>query len=402
MPATPPPFTLPVLQATFAIAPNLPAAPNVASVAAASGGVVVAVKGLVDEPTRIALVAAAPTKKEREALNERIERHNAVVTGLLAPASRGDRFGPLPRLCLNEQGELELIERETFVSRAELDLLAHKAELPGFKLAASSESFEIFMQDQKVKIARAEGAQATLDAVPSARTEGDLVRWLDRELRMPDITQAQMQRYLDVLVRNLMHETGLPLSGLIRARFQLSQAIERRIGDIRAMSVTRGFQMLLDKPEAITASFTHAFRFDPQRYPARPPFYRGAWRFCKHYYPQIADLKSEGEEFRCARAIDSHPRVLHWVRNIPREPRFSFWLPTSTDYFYPDFVCELTDQRLLVVEYKGGHLDNADTAEKERIGQLWARTSGGKCVFLMAFEEKNGRDLAAQIDAAIA
>ena len=129
---------------------------------------------------------------------------------------------------------------------------------------------------------------------------------------------------------------------------------------------------------------------------------RGAWRFCKHYYPQIADLKSEGEEFRCARAIDSHPRVLHWVRNIPREPRFSFWLPTSTDYFYPDFVCELTDQRLLVVEYKGGHLDNADTAEKERIGQLWARTSGGKCVFLMAFEEKNGRDLAAQIDAAIA
>jgi len=33
----------------------------------------------------------------------------------------------------------------------------------------------------------------------------------------------------------------------------------------------------------------------------------------------------------------------HWVRNIERQEQFSFWLPTSTDYFYPDFVAELAD-----------------------------------------------------------
>ena len=397
----PAPAALPILKAAFANAPNLPAETNVVSVAGEAGGVVVAVQGLVSEETRVALVAAVPTKKEREALAERIERHNAVVTGLLAPASRGVVFPPLPRLCLNQQGELELIERQTISSLAQLDLMAHKADLPGFKLAASSESFEIYMEGAKVKVARADGAQGALDAVPTSQTEADLVGWLDGKLRSPYITQIQLQRYLGVLVRNLIHESGLTLAGLIRARFQLVQSIERRMEEIRARSVARGFQLLLDEPEAITASFDHAFRFEANRYPARPPFYRGKWQFKKHYYAQIADLKGDGEETDCARLIDAHARVRHWVRNVSQQQTFSFWLPTSTDYFYPDFVCELTDGRVFVVEYKGAYLDNADTAEKQRIGDLWAKTSGGKCVFLMAYKERNGRNLQAQLDVAI-
>ncbi len=397
----PAPAALPILKAAFANAPNLPAATNVVSVTGEAGGVVVAVQGLVSEETRVALVAAAPTKKEREALAERIERHNAVVTGLLAPASRGVVFPPLPRLCLNQQGELELIERQTISSLAQLDLMAHKADLPGFKLAASSESFEIYMEGAKVKVARADGAQGALDAVPTSQTEADLVGWLDGKLRSPYITQIQLQRYLGVLVRNLIQESGLTLAGLIRARFQLVQSIERRMEEIRARSVAHGFQLLLDEPEAITASFDHAFRFEANRYPARPPFYRGKWQFKKHYYAQIADLKGDGEEYDCARLIDAHALVRHWVRNVPQQQTFSFWLPTSTDYFYPDFVCELTDGRVFVVEYKGAYLDNADTAEKQRIGDLWAKTSGGKCVFLMAYKERDGRNLQAQLDVAI-
>ncbi|WP_246450542.1 hypothetical protein [Sphingomonas rhizophila] len=42
----------------------------------------------------------------------------------------------------------------------------------------------------------------------------------------------------------------------------------------------------------------------------------------------------------------------HWVRNIVRGPH-AYWLPTSTDRFYPDFVAELIDGRMLVLEYKG-------------------------------------------------
>ena len=62
----------------------------------------------------------------------------------------------------------------------------------------------------------------------------------------------------------------------------------------------------------------------------------------------------------------------------------SFWLPTSTDYFYPGFVCQVKDGRLLVVECKGGYLTTAiDALEKEAIGKRWAETShNGRVMFV--------------------
>ena len=140
----------------------------------------------------------------------------------------------------------------------------------------------------------------------------------------------------------------------------------------------------------------------------RPPFYQGSYRFQKHYYGnnRIHDLRQRtdagnlAEEFVCARAIDEERRVKHWVRNVEREERLSFWLPTSTDYFYPDFVAELTDGRVLAAEYKGKHLLGPDTDEKVQIGHQWQTSSGGRCLFLLATApdaDRAGRSLEQQV-----
>ena len=55
-----------------------------------------------------------------------------------------------------------------------------------------------------------------------------------------------------------------------------------------------------------------------------------------------------------------------------------------TDKFYPDFIGELTDGRILVVEYKGAdRWSNDDSKEKRAVGELWADRSQGKCLFIM-------------------
>ena len=91
----------------------------------------------------------------------------------------------------------------------------------------------------------------------------------------------------------------------------------------------------------------------------------------------------------------------YWIRNVAKHPN-SFWLPTSTDKFYPDFVAMLNDGRILVVEYKGAHLiDSADTREKKQIGDLWQAKSGGKGLFLMAEKNKDGLTVAEQIEVKI-
>ena len=70
-----------------------------------------------------------------------------------------------------------------------------------------------------------------------------------------------------------------------------------------------------------------------------------------------------------------------WARNTVRQKN-SFWLQTSSDKFYPDFVCKLHDGRVLVIEYKGALLVH-DPAEQQKrlIGKLWADRSHGQCLF---------------------
>ena len=77
-------------------------------------------------------------------------------------------------------------------------------------------------------------------------------------------------------------------------------------------------------------------------------------------------------------SLDSLPQVKFWIRHVARHPQ-SFWLPTASAEFYPDFVAQLDDGRFFVVEYKGALLAGADvddTDEKRAIGRLWESRSG--------------------------
>ena len=107
----------------------------------------------------------------------------------------------------------------------------------------------------------------------------------------------------------------------------------------------------------------------------------GGYRFQKHIFRAIGELKDTGEEFECAVVIDQMPEVKAWVRNIERRPDSSFWLQTASDRFYPDFVAQLNDGRILVVEYKGAdRWTNDDSKEKRAVGELWAERSNGRCI----------------------
>jgi type III restriction enzyme len=211
-------------------------------------------------------------------------------------------------------------------------------------------------------------------------------------------------------VDNLLERRDLgfrfTLTALVRARFQLAQALVKEVGRLRQIAMARGFQgRLMDMAVPGVEELAHySFHYQSGQYPARL-LYQGSYEFNKHFYPVIHDLREKtqagavAEEFRCAQAIDAHPKVKQWVRNIERQEKFSFWLPTATDYFYPDFVAELTDGRLLAVEYKGEpYKTNDDSREKQQVGHQWEQSSGGRCLFLFAVaRDEQGRDVFQQI-----
>jgi type III restriction enzyme len=173
-------------------------------------------------------------------------------------------------------------------------------------------------------------------------------------------------------------------------RFRLRQAIEGRIKQRRDFERRQAYQQYLALGSSLAVSDSYAIHFKNIAYEPSWVF-DGAFTFHKHYYgPKPGELRERtasgdlGEEFLCAQFLDSKAEgIKFWVRNLAKRPG-SFRLQTHTDWFYPDFVCQLEDGRILVVEYKGGHLlDSSDAQEKRDIGNLWAARSNGRCLFAM-------------------
>ena len=358
-------------------------------------------------------LVAAQRGKQREAVAQQIERYNALVAGYQAPANRGEQFAPVPRLCYREpggQGELLLLERESVFEQVELNLLAEPLGLPGFTMAEQGALWEVYLDGQRLRVGRGDAAQLPLDAVRGTISEDDLTRWLASELQHPlcnsaaDVVPAHLRAFVLATVRHLVYEQRVPLEQLARHQYPLVQHLAARIADLRDRASKSAFQQLvLDGGWAVAPSAEHAFRFDPSAYPVpASKRYRGKFRFDKHFYPLPADLEDGGEEWRCAMAIEEHRLVRRWVRNLDSDPVCGYWLPTSFGRFYPDFVCELTDGRLFVAEYKGEHLRSMPKEiEKGQVGQLWAERSGGRCEFAMLFKQDVGLGLAQQIDRAL-
>ncbi|QTD45225.1 DEAD/DEAH box helicase [Ottowia testudinis] len=404
----------PVQQASIAtnfeaIDPNdaLTELPGVA-VQTIAGAPQVVVSGHIGTELEGQLLAGVRGAKKQEAMREQIAQHNALVAAQTAPSARGERFAPVPPLGYREQpqGELWPLEREAVLESVEIDLLTPEAiDLPGFQVVAQSRSFEIYLKDEHVKLRPAEAGQLAMPYGGSGLTAQDIVRWLEQSLyaKLPEFTPAQREPWFAAVVDRLLHEKGVPIEVLAQARFTLARALEAKAGDLRDAAALRAFrQQVLDGGWQVVPDWARPHVFEPGRYPAPAGSrYAGRYEFRKHYYPVIAELKEAGEEFLCAQLIDMHPKVKHWVRNLDVAPA-GFWLPTSRGRFFADFVAELADGRVALLEYKGAHLSGAAEIEKRQIGDLWARQSGGRAMFGWLMQTQNGQSLAQQLDAALA
>ena len=307
-----------------------------------------------------------------------------------APADLGVPF-EIPRLTIRRDGQLELFE-ESFLPRewelVQCDPALSEEEFPS--TPPEGEALEIYLDEHervRHRFIRELHVQLSLLDRTSGWTANELAIWLDHNIPHPDVPQTQSALFLRRMIDHLVEERGLALADLVRRRFRLREAAKAKIDGYRQAAKKAGFALCL-MPEMrplLEVSPEFAFRFSPDSYPANW-YYEGSYVFQKHYYRAVGELKGEGEEFECARFIDKLPGVKHWVRNLERD---GYWMQTSTDKFYPDFVAELDDGRYLVVEYKGAHLyDSEESREKRIVGELWQELSGGRCLFAMPTRRK--------------
>jgi type III restriction enzyme len=358
----------------------------------------------IDTTTAEAIVAAVPASK-REEVQAEIDRHQQATQVAKAPCQTGEVF-QVPRLCVMEQGELELVDKGATAANFAWDPLAYPADLSSFSFNPETMTFEIDLDGEKVGYHLIKDDVATyLPGFAQDRTVTDLLGWLDREIRLPNVKQPVLFEWIRRAITGLMDGRGFSLAQLLSGQFVLRRKLREQLEKAKAAAYQEGFQELLFEGEVATSDGPdHAFTYpaDFTAYPAHS-YYEGEYRFQKHYYPVPGDLRwrtgtgKETEEFQCARALDMLDEVKFWVRNVVNKDQF--WMPTATNRTYPDFVARLNDDRLFVIEYKGGdRFTNEDSEHKRAIGELWAKKSGGKAVYLMAQKvDEQGRNIREQL-----
>ena len=349
-------------------------------------GGTVEISGDIQPETREAIVLTAPPGKRAE-LDALVERHLDLVDAAKAPSEHGAEFH-VPRLCVAEQGELELVDRGMVAADFKWNLLGNPPDLSSFRFNDDSMTFEVDFEGHEVSYHAIKDDVATyLPGFAQDRGETDLIGWLDHEIREPSVRQPVLREWLHRAVRGLLDERGFSLAQLLKGQFVLRRKLAEQLQIAKEKAYKQGFQQALFAGGLeIVASDEpgHAFTYPAEMalYPAHS-YYRGAYRFRKHYYPVPGDLKNIGEEFECARQIDLLDEVEFWVRNLVHPTQF--WMPTSIQRTYPDFVAKLKDGRLFVIEYKGGDRFSSDQEKEKRlVGELWAKRSNGKSLYLMA------------------
>lgn len=341
-----------------------------------------------DELDKIA--ASFGSKDHRSAFQVAVKNAQAKLNApALSPAERGERFA-VPVLAIR-QGELfEQFEETHFLDYdwdvTKLDVTLSEADFSTDRPAPQQAEVDMSEEGKvRTKFLSRLKDQMELLRVDLGWEVSNLATWLDRNILHPDITSRESGVFLIRLINTLMEKRGIPLETLVKEKYRLRDAVAILIDKHRNNARVKSFESFFGVNTPLEVSPQKVFEFDPDEYPCPVnSLHRGTHQLNKHYYTDIGDLKSSGEEFECAQFIDRLDDVEYWVRNIPRQQKFSFWLQTSTDRFYPDFVCKLKDGRILVVEYKGAdRVDNPEEKEKQDIGEFWEQRSNGMCLFVM-------------------
>ncbi len=344
------------------------------------------------------IIQATP-KQERKSveINLKVELRNRIVYERKYPSQERMPF-KVPQLQLFIDDDWTKDYDEYFIDPSGRWLLEYPAILSEgeFRIRSTGSSISIDINGNHIEDRYIQETMALdFGEVHTDWTIPKLAIWITQQIPDNSITQQVQVTFIRQLLENLCLERAIPLNDLLRTKFILKDAIKDKINEYKQKAEQTGMQKTLFSTGAkLQTNFNYNIDFAGKYY-VPTVAYRGT-SFNKHYFAQVGDMNNE--EVECARILDTLPEVKYWVRNIEKHA-YSFYLPMANSNFYPDFIALLNDERIFVIEYKGEHLvTNDDSKNKDMIGQLWEKSSNGKCLFLMATSKKQaGKSISAQI-----
>lgn len=351
----------------------------------------ISVQGAMSEQDRTTLALALANKPDIERVARSLYLKSRGARLMASEAAKTKPVFRVPLLAIKVGDLFEPFEKDHFLNEPwameDEDSTALVERFSATDQGVQEARIDVEQGAVKLKFIADIQLQLALMAGERNWTKAALVNWLDRRIpNRADILPLSSKLFLGKLLDRLEAERSVKLPDAAQAKYRLSEALNRFIVERKTARAQRAFKTCLEglgpKAYEFRTSSDIALVFDERNYAYRQP-YRGRTVLENHYFEIIGDLEADGEEFDCALHISRIKDVETWIRNTDRQ-KGSFWLQTSSDKFYPDFVARLKDGRILVVEYKGALNKEEDTREKEFIGKIWADASKDpRCAFVM-------------------
>ena len=346
------------------------------------------------------ILVGATAAANREEQARKIKQVNDALTANRPPAETGEQFSPMMQLSfvLPDENKRMTVDPHLLGDAGEWNDLGDNFLLPHFSINETSTAFTIELVNNKMEHIQTVDYQISLLPGQSVAVDADVLSgWLQKEIRASEARYFSdtLQTFVDANIKALQ-DKGIELAQLTRAKYVLALALKNWLAAHAEKVMEEARRRMLFTNDDLRCDIP--FRFEPNGYLANK-FYTGPHRFNKHYYRQIGAIDND-EEAECAQYLDGMPEVKHWVRNMPRTEK-SFKLPSKNDWFYPDFVAELTNGKVLVVEYKGEGYWDGSKFDRD-IGELWEANSDGNQFFIMVGPQRGQPSVDTQLREKIA
>lgn len=355
------------------------------------------IAGTITAREAVALRAAVRTDEDRKAVDAFWQQERR-------PGTTGRNLGEfadpvrVPHLALVRDGHHTLFEPE------ELDTFSWNLDECDSSIDRDAFGDEIRVGAAALIDLKGEALQT--EAAPDVRLrqlelvgEGDdwspveLTRWLDRELHRDGtfigLSKSESQPWLSRAVSFLIDSRRLSLPVVVRRRHELAAMLRYRVAAHGRAQARRAADLLIrEQPNAIETSPAFVFELPEDEYAPCRTF--DGHHFSKHAFELVGEINKD--ELECATRIDTCDRVKRWLRNADSETQGGFWLPKSPGRFFPDFIVEFADGKLLIVEYKMKKIErDVEEQHKKSVGELWAARSAGRCRFAWIVDKDWGQ-----------
>jgi len=272
------------------------------------------VKGVVSEPEMKALQECFKEPQNREVVERIFHRTQGHYVGPEKEKEKAVLRVPLLTIRVGEQ--LELFEDSHFLDQpwnlAECDAALSEAEFPSEYKAGAAGEIDVSEtgQVEMTGFVQELHEQLTLLTEEPGWTRPSLANWLDFKIPHPDIPRSQSSLFMHNVITHLIESRGVEVDNLARHKFRLLKAVEKKIEEHRQEQHKKAFQAVMFGIDAarFEVNAETCLTYDEDRY-APNWYYEGGYRFQKHLFRVIGELKSDGEEFECAVSLDQMTEI---------------------------------------------------------------------------------------------